>query len=93
MPFAKAPYPPLRGPPSPRGGGKEEAASPSFLEDGILALSEQIHAYVEKEYRRTQPSPRGEGDERSEPDRVLAVLKRGGNASQVDDKREHPIHR
>ena len=25
------------------------AASPPFLEDGILALSEQIHAYVEKE--------------------------------------------
>ncbi|MBD9031983.1 MAG: hypothetical protein EGR19_07255 [Dialister sp.] len=24
------------------------AASPPFLEDGILALSEQIHAYVEK---------------------------------------------
>ena len=41
----------------------------------------------------TKPSPRGEGDERSEPDRVLAVLKRGGNASQIDDKREHPIHR
>ena len=27
----------------------EVAASPPFLEDGILALSEQIHAYVEKE--------------------------------------------
>ena len=26
----------------------EVAASPPFLEDGILALSEQIHAYVEK---------------------------------------------
>ena len=26
----------------------------------------------EKEYRRTKPSPRGEGGERSEPDRVLA---------------------
>ena len=39
----------------------------------FLALSEQIHAYVEKEYRRTKPSPRGEGGERSEPDRVLAV--------------------
>ena len=25
------------------------AASPPFLEEGILALSEQIHAYVEKE--------------------------------------------
>ena len=25
------------------------AASPPFLEDSILALSEQIHAYVEKE--------------------------------------------
>ena len=39
----------------------------------FLALSEQIHAYVEKQYRRTKPSPRGEGGERSEPDRVLAV--------------------
>ena len=27
----------------------EVAASPPFLEDCILALSEQIHAYVEKE--------------------------------------------
>ena len=27
----------------------------------------------EKQYRRTKPSPRGEGGERSEPDRVLAV--------------------
>ncbi|HAD77716.1 MAG TPA: hypothetical protein DCG08_06920, partial [Dialister sp.] len=33
----------------------------------FLALSEQIHAYVEKQYRRTKPSPRGEGGERSEP--------------------------
>ena len=39
----------------------------------FLTLSEQIHAYVEKQYRRTTPSPRGEGGERSEPDRVLAV--------------------
>ena len=39
----------------------------------FLTLSEQIHAYVEKQYRRTKPSPRGEGGERSEPDRVLAV--------------------
>ena len=39
----------------------------------ILALSERIHANVEKEYRRTKPSPRGEGGERSEPDRGLAV--------------------
>ena len=39
----------------------------------FLALSVQIHAYVEKQYRRTKPSPRGEGGERSEPDRVLAV--------------------
>ena len=39
----------------------------------FLALSERIHVYVEKQYRRTQPSPRGEGGERSEPDRVLAV--------------------
>ena len=29
--------------------------------------------YVGKQYRRTKPSPRGEGGERSEPDRVLAV--------------------
>ena len=34
------------------------AASPPFLEDGILV---------------SQPSPRGEGGERSEPDRVLAA--------------------
>ena len=33
------------------------AASPPFLEDSILV---------------SQPSPRGEGGERSEPDRVLA---------------------
>ena len=39
----------------------------------FLALSEQMHAYVGKQYRRTKPSPRGEGGERSEPDRVLAV--------------------
>ena len=39
----------------------------------FLALSERIHAYVEKQYGRTKPSPRGEGGERSEPDRVLAV--------------------
>ena len=39
----------------------------------FLTLLEQIHAYVEKQYRRTKPSPRGEGGERSEPDRVLAV--------------------
>ena len=39
----------------------------------FLALSERIHACVEKQYRRTKPSPRGEGGERSEPDRVLAV--------------------
>ena len=38
----------------------------------FLALSVQIHAYVEKQYRRTKPSPRGEGGEQSEPDRVLA---------------------
>ena len=38
----------------------------------FLALSEQIHAYVEKQYGRTKPFPRGEGGERSEPDRVLA---------------------
>ena len=39
----------------------------------IPLSSERIHAYVEKQYRRTKPSPRGEGGERSEPDRVLAV--------------------
>ena len=39
----------------------------------FLVLSEQMHAYVGKQYRQTQPSPRGEGGERSEPDRVLAV--------------------
>ena len=39
----------------------------------FLTLSEQIHAYVEKQYRRTTPSSRGEGGEWSEPDRVLAV--------------------
>ena len=39
----------------------------------FLTLSEQIHAYVEKQYRRTKHYPRGEGGERSEPDRVLAV--------------------
>ena len=39
----------------------------------FLALSEQIHAYVETQYRRTTPSPRGEGGERSEPDRIRAV--------------------
>ena len=39
----------------------------------FLASSERIHACVEKQYGRTKPSPRGEGGERSEPDRVLAV--------------------
>ena len=43
-----------------------------YEDTAFLALSERIHAYVEKEYRRTKPSPRGEGGERSEPDRVLA---------------------
>ena len=39
----------------------------------IPISTERIHACVEKQYRRTKPSPRGEGGERSEPDRVLAV--------------------
>ena len=39
----------------------------------FLVLSERIHAYVEKEQRRTKTSPRGEGGERSEADRALAV--------------------
>ena len=43
-------------------------------EDAAIPISsERIYAYVEKQYRRTKPSPRGEGGERSEPDRVLAV--------------------
>ena len=42
----------------------------------------------------TKPSPRGEGGERSEPDRGTSGMKdKWGNASQVEDKREHPIHR
>ena len=44
-----------------------------YEDAAFLALSERIHACVEKQYRRTKPSPRGEGGERSEPDRVLAV--------------------
>ena len=48
--------------------GRQRNESTAFL-----TLLEQIHAYVEKQYRRTKPSPRGEGGERSEPDRVLAV--------------------
>ena len=53
--------------PLPQGGRLryENTASP--------ITSERIHAYVEKEYRRIKPSPRGEGGERSEPDRVLAA--------------------
>ena len=39
--------------------------------------SEYTHMW-KKQYRRTKPSPRGEGSERSEPDRVLAVRKRAG---------------
>ena len=42
----------------PNGEGKEEAASPPFLEDGILALSERIHAYVEKKNNDGQSLPR-----------------------------------
>ena len=34
-----------------------------YRDAAFLASSEQIHAYVEKEYRRTKPSPRGEGKE------------------------------
>ena len=34
------------------------AASPPFLEDGILALSERIHAYVEKKNNDGQSLPR-----------------------------------
>ena len=49
-------------------GGRQRNENTAFL-----ALSEQIHAYVENQYRRTKPSPRGEGGERSEPDRVPAV--------------------
>ena len=44
-----------------------------YEDAAFLALSERIYACVEKQYRRTKPSPRGEGGERSEPDRVLAV--------------------
>ena len=44
-----------------------------YEDAAFLASSKRIHAYVEKQYRRTKPSPRGEGGERSEPDRVLAV--------------------
>ena len=45
-------------------------------ETGIPLFSHRQSEYRicgEKEYRRTKPSPRGEGGERSEPDRVLAV--------------------
>ena len=49
---------------------------------GRLTIREYRFSYIvkaniriceEKQYRRTKPSPRGEGGERSEPDRVLAV--------------------
>ena len=44
-------------------------------EDAAIPISsERIQDICEeKQYRRTKPSPRGEGGERSEPDRVLAV--------------------
>ena len=51
----------------------EENTRLRYENAAFLALSERIYAYVEKEYRRTKPSPRGEGGEQSEPDRVLAA--------------------
>ena len=40
-PFTRAPYPPLRGPPSPRGEGKEEAASPQKRKPTPLRCARQ----------------------------------------------------
>ena len=65
--FTRVPYPPLRGPPSPMG----KAAKRGYRFSRIVRTNTRICG--EKEYRWTKPSPRGEGGERSEPDRVLAV--------------------
>ncbi len=87
---------PLRGPPSPSGEGKEEAASPSKKEANPASLRSAApskgrgsrgHSLLPMEggapkgrrldgdaaIPETKPSPRGEGGERSEPDRALAV--------------------
>ena len=56
-----------RGPPSPMG----KAAKREYRFSRIVGANTRICG--EKQYRRIKPSPRGEGGERSEPDRVLAV--------------------
>ena len=55
-----------RGPPSPMG----KATKREYRFSRIVKANTRICG--EKQYRRTKPSPRGEGGERSEPDRVLA---------------------
>ena len=44
-----------------------------YEDAAIPASSKRIQDMWGKQYRRTKPSPRVEGGERSEPDRVLAV--------------------
>ena len=44
-----------------------------YEDAAFLVSSERIQDTWGKQYRWTKPSPRGEGGERSEPDRVLAV--------------------
>ena len=67
----ETPYPPLRGPPSPMG----KAAIREHRYPHIVRANTCM---CEKIIPPTKPSPRGEGGERSEPDRVLAVWKRAG---------------
>ena len=53
--------------------GKDRRKCVVYESSAIPISSERIHAFVERQYPSAKPSPRGEGGERSEPDRVLAV--------------------
>ena len=61
-----APYPPLRGPPSPMGKAAIRGCRyPHIVRANTCMCGKTIPP--------AKPSPRGEGGERSEPDRVLVV--------------------
>ena len=65
-PFARVPYPPLRGPPSPMGKAAiREHRYPHIVRANTCMCGKTIPP--------AKPSPRGEGGEQSEPDRVLAA--------------------
>ena len=54
--------------------GKDRRKCVVYESSAIPISSERIQDICgEKQYQRTKPSPRGEGGERSEPDRVLVV--------------------